>query len=273
MKLKQLLKFIVLQERRVFSLTGQVPNSKESFFSVGIQTTRFQSKNLIFYSEVFDKTIRADILLQKMEQPLLSRGITIEKWVVSIEKQINREKGLLCYKVFGRLLLSKPLQTYVTDFFSSEGYDVEYCGVNKKVSFEETLWSLATTQRNYNTLDSGANFACDELPVSIKVLLLWQFSILLFILGEFKRAGIEGSQKEFVTNRCIHMMFWSLCTEANHNFNKWLSQTNPLHMRKGYSNSENQSIMYFLYIENQKELDSLRNVIREFNKRLKDFNS
>jgi hypothetical protein len=273
MKLKQLTKFIVLQERRVFSLTGHTPNCKESFFSVGIQTRRFQSKNIIFYSEVFDKNIRADILLQKMEQPLFSKGITIKKWVISIEKQINRENGLLCYKVFGRLLLSKPLQTYVTDFFSSEGYDVQYCGVNKKVSFEETLWSLATTQRNYNTLDSGANFACNELPVSIKVLLLWQFSILLFILGEFKRGGIQGSQKESVTNRCIHMMFWYLCTEANHNLNKWLSQTNPLHTGKGYSNSENQSTIYLLYIENQKELDSLRNVIREFNKRLKNLDS
>jgi hypothetical protein len=208
-----------------------------------------------------------------MEQLLFSKGISIEKWVISIEKQINRENGLLCYKVFGRLLLSKPLQTYVADFFSSEGYDVEYCGVNKKVSFEETLCSLATTQRNYNTLDSGANFACNELPVSIKVLLLWQYSILLFILGEFKRGGIQGSQKEFVTNRCIHMMFWYLCTEANHNFNKWFSQTNPLHIRKGNNNSENQNIMYLLYIENQKELDSLRNVIREFNKRLKNFDS
>jgi len=273
MRLKQLINFIVLQEKRVFSVTGQVPNSKESFFSVGIQLRRFQSKHLIFYSEVFDKNIRADILLQKMEQPLFSKGISIEKWVVSIEKQINRENGLLCYKVFGRLLLSKPLQTYIADFFSSEGYDVEYCGVNKKVSFEETLWSLATTQRNYNTLDSGANFVCDELPVSIKVLLLWQYSILLFILGEFKRGGIQASQKEFVTNRCIHMMFWYLCTEANHNFNKWFSQTNPLHIRKGNNNSENQNIMYFLYIENQKELDSLRNVIREFNKRLKNFDS
>jgi hypothetical protein len=183
--LKQLLQFVILQDRKVFFLTSQVPNYKQSFFSIGIQSTRFQSKNLIFYSEIFDKNTRADILLQKMQQPLLSKGINIDKWVVSIEKQINPKNGLLCFKVFGRLLLSKPLQTYVTDFFSSEGYDVKYSGVNKKVLFEETLWSLATTQRNYNTLDSGANFACDELPVSIKVLLLWQHSILLFIIGGY----------------------------------------------------------------------------------------
>ncbi len=42
-------------------------------------------------------------------------------------------------------------------------------------------------------------------------------------------------------------------------------------MRKGNNNSENQRLIYFLYIENQEKLDSLRNVIREFNKLLKNF--
>jgi len=269
---KQLLQFIILQEKKVFRLTSQVSNSKESFFSVGIQSTRFRSKNLIFYSEVFDGNTRADILLQKMERRLLSKGVCIDKWVVSTEKQINPKNGLFCFKVFGRLLLSKPLQTYVTDFFSSEGYNVEYIGVKKKVSFEETLWSLATTQRNYNTFDSGANFACDWLPVSVKVLLLWQHSILLFIIGELKRGGIEASRKELVQNRCIRLMLSYLCTEAEHNLNRWLLQKNPLHTCKGNNNSENQNLIYDLYVENQQELDSLRNVIREFNKLLKNLN-
>ena len=267
--LKHILKFIISQKKRIIFLTNQVPTSRESFFSVGIQSTRFRSKNLIFYSEVLDRNTRADILLQKMEQPLLSKGVSIDKWVVSIEKQVNPNNGLFCFKVFGRLLLSKPLQTYVTDFFSSEGYNVEYRGVKKKVSFDETLWSLATTQNYYNTFDSGANFACDSLPVSIKVLLLWQHSIVLFVIGEFKRGGIEASPEGLVQNRCIRLMFSYLCMEAEHNLNKWLLEKNPLHTSKGNNNSQNQSLIYLLYVENQQELDSLRNVIREFNKLLK----
>jgi hypothetical protein len=270
--LKQILQLIILQEKKAYFLTGKVLNSKESFFSVGIQSTRFRSKSLIFYSEVFDQNTRADIFLQKMEQALLVKNVSIDKWVVSIEKQVNPKNGLFCFKVFGRLLLSKPLQTYVTDFFSSEGYNVEYSGVKKKVSFEETLWSLATTQRSYNTFDSGANFACNCLPVSIKVLLVWQHSIVLFIIGELKRAGIEASRKELVQNRCIRLMFSYLCTEAEHNLNKWLLEKNPLHTCKGNNNSENQSLIYLLYVENQQELDSLRKVIREFHKLLKNLN-
>jgi hypothetical protein len=274
MRLKQLINFIVLQERRVFSLTGQVPNCKESFFSVGIQLRRFQSKHIIFYSEVFDKNIRADILLQKMEQPLFSRGISIEKWVVSIEKQINRENGLLCYKVFGRLLLSKPLQTYVTDFFSSEDYTVEYSSVNTKILFEETLWSLASTQKHYNSLDSGAVFACNRrLPVFVKVQLLWQRSINLFIIGEFKRAGIhvKESENQSVQIRFIRLMVSCLSTEAGHNLNKWLSQKNPLHTHKGSNDSENQALIYLLYVDYNEELTFLRNIINELKKFLKEF--
>jgi hypothetical protein len=207
-----------------------------------------------------------------MQQPLLSKGIYIERWVISIERHVNPVNGFLCFKVFGRLLLSKPLITCRRDFFSSEDYTVEYSGA-KHTSFDETLWSLASMQENYNSLDSGAVFVCNELPVLVKVQLLWQRSINLFIIAEFKRAGIQvkESQDQSVQTRFVRLMFSCLSTEAGHNLNKWLSQKNLLYAHKGSNDSENQALIYLLYVEYKEELTFLRKIINELKKFLKEF--
>jgi hypothetical protein len=172
------------------------------------------------------------------------------------------------------LYLSKQLDTYLPDFFSSEDYTVEYSSVNSNILFEETLWALASTQNHYNSLDSGAVFACNSrLPVFVKVQLLWQRSINLFIIGEFKRAGIQvkESREQSVQIRFIRLMFSCLSTEAGHNVNKWLSQKNPLHTHKESNDRENQALIYLLYAEYNQELIFLRNIINELKKFLKEF--
>ena len=269
--------FVVFHQERVFFLTGQVLNSKESFFSCSVVKKQVRNKNVKFYSEVFDRSTRADKFLKIMQQPLLPKEISIERWVISIEKNINELNGFPCFKVFGRLLLSKPLSTYATDLFSSEDYTIEHCGARgvDDTSFDETLWFLASTQRNYNSLDSGAVFACDRLPISVKIQLLWQRSISLFIIGEFKRTGLQvkESRDDSVQTRFIRLVFSFLCREAGHNLNKWLSQKNPLHTHKGSNDSENQALIYLLYIEHKEELVFLRDIINEFNKLFKELDS
>jgi hypothetical protein len=274
MVLNKICSFVVFHEKRVFHLTGSFLNSKEYFLHSIKVNKRFHGSNLKFYSEAFDSSTRADAFLKIMEQPLLSKGINIERWVISIERHVNPLNGFLCFKVFGRLFLSKPLTTSLPDFFSSEDYTVEYSSVNTKILFEETLWSLASTQKHYNSLDSGAVFACNRrLPVFVKVQLLWQRSINLFIIGEFKRAGIQvkESQYQSVQIRFIRLMFSCLSTEAGHNLNKWLSQKNPLHTHKGSNDSENQVLIYLLYVEYNEELTFLRNIINELKNFLKEF--
>ena len=271
--------FVVFHEKRVFLLTGQVLNSKKCFFPDTVANKRFRVRNinLKLYSEVLDSSTRADAFFKKIQQSLSSEEIHIDKWVISIEKQIDPLYGALCFKVFGRLLLSKPLSSSVHDFFSSEDYTVEYIGVNK-TSFEETLWSLATKQENYNCLDSGAVFFCNNLPVSVKTELGWRCSINSFIIGELHRAGIEvkESQDKFfesVKIRFFRSVFSFLCKEAGYNLNKWLSEKNPLYTRKGSNNSENQALIYLLYIEHNGQLAFLRNIIYEFKKLLKELES
>ena len=273
--LNKICSFIIFHEKRVFYLTGQFLNSKKCFLPGTKVNKQFRGINLKFYSEVFDSSTRADTFLKIMGQPLLPREINIERWVISIERQVNPLNGFLCFKVFGRLLLSKPLSTSSIDFFSSEDYTVEYGIADKNTVFDETLWSLASTQRHYNSLDSGAVFACYKLlPIFVKAQLLWQRSINLFIIGEFKRAGIqveESSRDQSVQICFIRLMFSSLSTEAGHNLNKWLSQKSPLHMHKGSNDSENQSLIYLLYVEHHEELTFLRNIINELKKFLNEF--
>jgi hypothetical protein len=271
--------FLVFHEERVFLLTGQFLNSKKCFFPDTVANKRFRIRNinLKLYSEVFDSSTRADAFFKKMQQSLSSEEIYINKWVISIEKQINPLDGLLSFKAFGRLLLSKPLITCRRDFFSSEGCTVEYINVDN-TSFEETLWSLATKQENYNCLDSGAVFACNNLSGWIKVELVWRRSINLFIMGELQRLGIEikGSQENFlyfVKLRAVRSAFSFLCKEAGYNLDKWLSQKNPLHTHKGSNDSENQSLIYLLYIENNGQLFFLRNIIYELKKLLQELDS
>lgn len=265
--------FVVFHQKRVLFLTGHFLNSKKCFFpGAAVVNKQFRGVNLKLYSEVFDSSTRADTFLKIMQQPLLSKGICIEKWVISIERNVNPLNGFLCFKVFGRLFLSKPLSTRVTDFFSSEDYTVEYSGVKHK-SFDETLWSLASTQENYDSLDGGAVFACNELPVLVKVQLLWQRSINLFIIGEFKRAGIQvkESRDPSVQICFIRLLFSCLRTEIDHNLSKWLSQKNPLQTYKGSNDNENQALIYLLYLEHKEELVFLRNTINESKKLLKEF--
>ena len=271
--LNKICSFVIFHEKRVFHLTGQFLNSKKSFLSSIKVNKQFRGINVKFYSEVFDSSTRADAFLKIVEQPLLAKEINIERWVISVERHVNPLNGFLCFKVFGRLLLSKPLSSSLTDFFSSEDYTVEYSSVNNNTLFDETLWSLASTQKHYNSLDSGAVFACNRLPVFVKVQLLWQRSINLFITGEFKRAGIQvkESQDQSVQIRFIRLMFSCLSTEAGHNLNKWLSQKNPLHTHKGSNDSENQALIYLLYVEYNEELAFLRNIINELKKFLKEF--
>jgi hypothetical protein len=271
--LHKICSFVIFHEERVFHLTGQFLNSKKCFLGSIKVNKRFRGINVKFYSEAFDSSTRADSFLKIMEQPLLSKEINIERWVISIERHVNPLNGFLCFKVFGRLLLSKPLSTSLTDFFSSEDYTVEYSSGNSKTLFDETLWSLASTQKHYNSLDSGAVFACNRLPVFVKVQLLWQRSINLFITEEFKRAGIQvkESQDQSVQTRFVRLMFSCLSTEAGHNLNKWLSQKNLLYAHKGSNDSENQALIYLLYVEYKEELTFLRNIINELKKFLKEF--
>ena len=271
--------FLVFHKERVFLLTGQLLNSKKCFFPDTVANKRFRIRNinLKLYSEVFDSSTRADVFLKKMQQSLSSEEIYINKWVISIEKQINPLDGLLCFKVFGRLLLSKPLRTCRRDFFSSEGCTVEYINVDN-TSFEETLWSLVTKQENYNCLDSGAVFACSNLSGWLKVELVWRRSINLFIMGELRRAGIEikGPQENFlyfVNLRVVRLVFSFLSKEAGYNLDKWLSQKNPVHTHKGNNDSENQALIYLLYIENNEQLFFLRNIIHELKKLLQELES
>lgn len=274
MVLNKICSFVVFHEKRVFHLTGSFLNSKEYFLHSIKVNKRFHGSNLKFYSEAFDSSTRADAFLKIMEQPLLSKEINIERSVISIERHVNPLNGFLCFKVFGRLDLSKPLDTSLPDFFSSEDYTVEYSSVNSKILFEETLWSLASTQKHYNSLDSGAVFACNRgLPAFVEVQLFWQRSINLFIIGEFKRAGIhvKESENQSVQIRFIRLMVSCLSTEAGHNLNKWLSQKNPLHTHKGSNDSENQVLIYLLYVEYNEELTFLRNIINELKNFLKEF--
>ena len=279
LKYSKICRFLAFHQKRVFLLTGQLLNSKKCFFPDAVANKRFRIRNinLKLYSEAFDSSTRADAFFEKMQQLLSSEEIYVDKWVISIEKQINPLDGLLCLKVFGRLLLSKPLRTSIPDFFSSEDCTVEFTSVNK-TSFEETLWLLATRQENYNCLDSGAVFACHNLPVSVKVELVWRRSINLFILGELKRGGIEikESQENFLYSvklRCVRLVFSFLCKEAGYNLDKWLSQKNPLYTYKGSNNSENQALIYLLYVEYNAQLFFLRNIIYELKKLLQGLDS
>jgi hypothetical protein len=67
MTLNGISRFIIFHQNRVSFLTKEVFNSKKCFFPVTVQKTQFRGKNLLFYSEAFDKNTRADIFLQKME--------------------------------------------------------------------------------------------------------------------------------------------------------------------------------------------------------------